>query len=330
MTSLAPLLEAFFVVRLLNQRKASPHTVASYRDTFRLLLAFGKRHLGKDPCDLFLEDLDADLVAAFLDHIQTDRKGSARTRNCRLAAVRSFFKYASFQQPACSALIQRVLAIPQKRCDRKIVPFLSEPEAEALVKAPDRTTWIGRRDHTLLLLGLHTGLRVSEIVGLRWQQLSLDGTGAHVRCQGKGRKERITPLRPPVVLALRDWFREQAAKASDPVFPGRRRSPLSRDAVERLVTKYAAIARQTCPTLDGKRVSPHVLRHTTAVRLVASGSDLAVVALILGHESPETTRIYLDADLSLKERAIARTAPPGVGMRRYRPGDRLMAFLSSL
>lgn len=329
MSPLAPLLETFFTERLLKQRQVSPHTVASYRDTFRLLLAFAKRRLGKDPSDLLLSDLDAELVTAFLEHLETERKSSARTRNLRLTAIRSFFRYTAFQEPSHSALIQRVLAIPQKRCDRKLVTFLTEAEVAALLKAPDQTTWIGRRDYTLLFVAVQTGLRVSELVGLRREQIVL-GTGAHIRCQGKGRKERITPLGRKVVPAIRAWLKERNAKPSDPVFPSRRGGQLSRDAVERLVAKYAAMAERTCPSLKSKRVTPHVLRHTTAVRLMAAGNDLAVVALILGHESTETTRIYVDADLSIKEKAIARTAPPHVGMRRYQPDDPLLAFLSSL
>jgi len=329
MTPLAPLLEAYFHERLLKQRRASPHTIASYRDTFRLLLVFAKQRLGKEPSDLLLSDLDAELVAAFLHHLETDRHNSVRTRNCRLAAIHSFFKYAAFQEPAHSALIQRVLAIPQKRCDHKVVTFLTESEADALLEAPDRSTWIGRRDHTLMLVAIHTGLRVSELTSLRWEQVEMEAT-PHIRCLGKGRKERVTPLRPPLVLALRAWFKELGAEPQDPVFPSRRGGPLSRDAVERRVTKHAARAEQTSPSLKGKRVTPHVLRHTTAVRLMAAGSGLAVIALILGHESPETTRIYLHADLSIKERAIALTAPPGVGMQRYRPSDPLLAFLVSL
>ena len=329
MTPLPPLLEAFFTERLLKQRQASPHTVASYRDTFRLLLVFAKRRLGKAPSDLLLNELDAELIGAFLHHLETERHNTARTRNQRLAAIHSFFTYVAFQEPAHSALIQRVLAMPPKRCDRTLVAFLTDPELEALLKAPDRTTWIGRRDHTLLLLAIQTGLRVSEIASLRTEQIVL-GTGAHIRCRGKGRKERITPLGSTVVPVLRAWLKERDGDPSAPVFPTRRGGQLSRDAIERRVDKYAAVAERTCSSLGDKRLTPHVLRHTTAVRLLAAGNDLSIVALVLGHESIETTRIYVDADLSIKERAIARTAPPQVGMRRYRPQEPLLAFLTSL
>lgn len=329
MTPLPPLVEAFFHDRLLRQRQASPHTVASYRDTFRLLLLFAKRHIGKMPSDLELEDLDASLIGAFLDHLETERHNGTRTRNQRLAAIRSFFKYVAFQEPAHSALIQRVLAIPPKRCDHKLVTFLDEPEVEALLEAPDRATWIGRRDHLLMLFAIQTGLRVSELAGLCTNQVVL-GSGAHIRCQGKGRKERITPLGPELASTIRDWLREREANASTHVFPSRRGGRLSRDAIERLVAKHAAVAQRACLSLRGKRVTPHVLRHTTAVRMLRATHDLATVALVLGHESVETTRIYVDADLSIKERAIARTAPPHVGTRRYRPPEPLLAFLAAL
>lgn len=328
-TPLAPLLEGFFHDRLLRQRQASPHTVASYRDTFRLLLTFANSRVGKAPSDLLLEDLDAELIAAFLDHLETDRNNSPRTRNQRLAAIRSLFKYVAFQEPAHSALIQRVLAIPAKRCDHKLVSFLTEPEIKALLKAPDRTSWIGRRDHLLMLLAIQTGLRVAELASLRANQVVL-GPGAHIRCQGKGRKERITPLGTKVASLLRGWLREQRASSSAPVFPSCRGDQLSRDAIERLVAKHATCAQGTCPSLKEKRVTPHVLRHTTAVRILRATHDLAAVALVLGHQSIDTTRIYIDADLSIKESAIARTAPPHVGSRRYRPPEPLLAFLASL
>ncbi len=329
MTPLPPLVETFFHDRLLRQRRASPHTVASYRDTFRLLLVFANRRLGKAPSDLELEDLDAEAIGAFLDHLETERHNSPRTRNQRLAAIRSFFKYVAFQEPAHSALIQRVLAIPPKRCDHKLVTFLTEPEIEALLQAPDRTTWIGRRDHLLMLLAIQTGLRVSEIAGLCTDQVVL-GSGAHTRCQGKGRRERITPLGPKLASMIRAWFRERDVDASAHIFPSCRGGQISRDAIERLVTKHAATAESTCPSLRDKRVTPHVLRHTTAVRMLRATHDLATVALVLGHQCIDTTLIYVDADLSIKERAIARTAPPHVGRRRYQPPEPLLTFLANL
>ncbi len=329
MTSLAPELQTFFSDRMQTQRRASPNTIAAYRDTFRLLLSFAQQRLGKRPCDLLVADLDASLIGAFLDHLETERKNSVRTRNTRLAAIRSFFRFAATRLPDQLALIQRVLAIAQKRADRRLVSFLTPSEMKALLVAPDRTSWIGVRDYTLLLVAMQTGLRVSELIGLRVADLVLD-TGPHVRCYGKGRKERCTPLTRQTVAALRDWLRHGDAHPSDPLFPSRRGGALSRDAVERLVTKYADRARTTCPSLQGKRVTPHVLRHTTAVQLLQAGVDRSVIALWLGHESVQTTQIYLDADLAIKERALARTAPMKTGRRRFRPGDALLTYLSSL
>ncbi|HZU96210.1 MAG TPA: site-specific integrase [Planctomycetota bacterium] len=329
MTSLAPLLEAFFTERLCKQRRASPNTISAYRDTFRLLLGFAERRLTRQPSVLALDDLDATVIGAFLDELETERDNSVRTRNARLAAIRSFFRFAAVREPGQSAVIQRVLAIPQKRFDRNIVQFLTRPEIEALLAAPDQAEWIGRRDHALLLLAIQTGLRVSELIGVQVSDLVLE-TGAHVRCRGKGRKERCTPLTRQAVQPLRAWLRERGGGESDPVFPSRRGGRLSRDAVEHLVTKYAAIGARTCPSLSKKQVSPHVLRHTTAVLLLRAGVDQATIALWLGHESIETTQIYLDADLSTKEAAIARTAPPSIGAARYKPGDQLLLFLNSL
>lgn len=329
MTFLAPLLEAFFIERLQRQRQASAHTLASYRDTFRLLLGFADERLGKRPSDLLLADIDVSLVGAFLDHLEEKRGNGARTRNSRLAAIRSFFRLAALREPAHAAQIQRVLAIPQKRFDRDLVTFLSRSEVDALLAAPDRTTWIGQRDHALLLVALRTGLRVSELTGLRIQDCLLV-TSAHIRCHGKGRKERSTPLDRETTRLLRVWLKAIGAASSDVVFPSCRGGRLSSDAVQRLVAKHAATATRTCSTLARKTVTPHVLRHTTAVHLLEAGVDRAVIALWLGHEGVETTQIYLDADLAMKERALARTAPPHVGRARFRPKDSLLAFLESL
>ncbi|HYS82767.1 MAG TPA: site-specific integrase [Anaeromyxobacteraceae bacterium] len=329
MTSLAPILEAFFTERLQRQRQASAHTIAAYRDTFRLLLGFAEKQLRKPPSGLLLAEIDASLVGSFLDHLEKERGNGARTRNARLAAVRSFFRFAASREPAHAELIQRVLAIPQKRFDRDLVSFLKAPEVDALLAAPDRSTWLGRRDHALLLVAVRTGLRVSELTGLRVEDCVL-GTAAHVRCHGKGRKERCTPLGRDTVGALRDWIKASGATPSDFVFPSRRGGRLSTDAVQRLLAKHLAIAARSCATLERKHVTPHVLRHTTAVHLLESGVDRAVIALWLGHEGVETTQIYLDADLAMKERALARTAPPHVGRQRFRPKDSLLAFLESL
>lgn len=329
MTSLAPLLEMFFTERLQRQRQASPHTIAAYRDAFRLLLRFAEKRLGKAPSDLLLADVDASFVSAFLDHLEKDRGNSARSRNARLAAIHSFFRFAAMREPAHAALIQRVLAIPQKRFDRDLVTFLDHAEIDALLAAPDQTTRLGRRDHALLVLAVQTGLRVSELTNLHLQDLVF-GVGAHVRCQGKGRKERCTPLTRQTAAVMRAWLAETRATATDPVFATQSGTPLSRDAVERLVSKYAEAAARRCPTLARKHVTPHVLRHSTAVGLLEAGVDRAVIALWLGHESVETTQMYLDADLAMKERALARTAPVGVGAKRYRPPDSLLAFLQAL
>jgi site-specific recombinase XerD len=332
MTTLANfpgLLEAFFTDRLMHQRQASPHTIASYRDTFRLLLEFVSLRLKKAPSAFLLDDLDAPLIGAFLDHLERERGISARSRNVRLAAIHSFFKYAAFHQPAHSALIQRVLAMPSKRYDKSAIEFLSRSEIDALVAAADQQTWIGRRDRALLLLAVQSGLRVSELVGLRCQDVVL-GSGAHVRCQGKGRKERCTPLRKETVTLLRAWLREQNGPPANPLFPNVRGGQLSRDAVENLLAKHVRTASLHCPSLKQKRVSPHVLRHTAAMDLLQHGVDRSVIALWLGHESVETTQMYLHANLQLKEAALARTAPLNVRAGRYRPGDRLLAFLKSL
>ena len=276
-----------------------------------------------------MTDLDAGLIGAFLNHLESDRQNCARTRNARLTAIRSFFHYIAVKEPGHIALIQRVLAIPQKRFDRNLVNFLTRAEIDALLAAPDRDTWIGRRDHALLLVAIQTGLRVSELIRLSVDQLILQ-TGPHIRCRGKGRKERCTPLTAQTVETLRTWLREQQGNPTDSVFPSRRGGALSRDAVERLVTKYAKKAEQSCPSLKSKQVSPHVLRHTTAVQLLQAGVDCSVIALWLGHESVETTQMYLHADLSIKEKAIARTDPLPDRPRRYQPGDRLLAFLRGL
>lgn len=329
MTSLAPVLEAFFTERLRRQREASPDTIAAYRDAFRLLLGFAEKRLGKAPSDLLLADLDATLISAFLDHLEKDRGNSARTRNARLAAVRSFFRFAASREPAYAELIQRVLAMPQKRFNRNLVTFLSLPEVEAVLAASDRRTWLGRRDHALLLVAVRTGLRVSELTGLRVQDFVF-GVGAHIRCVGKGRKERCTPIDRSTVGVLRSWIKDTGIADADFVFPSRRGGRLSTDAVERLVTKYVESAALRCETLARKHVTPHVLRHTTAVHLLEAGVDRAVIALWLGHEGVETTQIYLDADMAMKERALARTAPPHVGRQRFKPRDSLLTFLEAL
>ncbi len=329
MTCLAPLLESFFTERLYAQRRASPHTISAYRDTFRLLLGFAKDKLGKNPSALDLEDLDASFIGSFLDHLESRRGNSVRTRNLRLAAIHSLFHYAALREPAHSAQIQRVLAIPQKRFERNIVNFLTQTETDALLAAVDQSTWLGRRDYTLLLLALQTGLRVSELTSLRVEDVEL-GRGPHVRCRGKGRKERATPLSKACVTALKNWLRENNPSMSSPLFPSIRGDALSRDSVDYLLKKYAKVAAKSCASMAKKTISPHVLRHTNAVQLLNAGVDRSVIALWLGHEQVETTQIYLDADLATKERALARTSPRSIKRQRYRPPDKLLAFLEGL
>ncbi|MEI8334892.1 MAG: tyrosine-type recombinase/integrase [Chloroflexota bacterium] len=329
MSALAPTLQAFFTDRLIRQRQASPQTIAAYRDTLRLLLTFAARSTGREPSKLDIADLDAPLIGAFLDHLEAERGNSVRTRNARLAAIRSLFRYAALRHPEHAESIGRVLAIPPKRFARSLVTFLTEQEVDALLAVADRTTWTGRRDHALLLLAVQTGLRVSELIGLRCADVHL-GTGAHVSCRGKGRKDRITPLTRVTVAVLRVWLAEREGGPADSLFPTGTGTPLSRDAVERRLAKHAAAAGSACPSLRTKRISPHVLRHTAAMRLLQAGVDTSVIALWLGHEHVDTTQIYLHADLALKERAIARTTPPDARPGRYRPSDALLAFLDGL
>ena len=323
------LLQSFFTDRLLRQRQASAHTIASYRDSFRLLLHFAKEQLGKSPSTLMIEDLDAPFVGDFLQHLERVRKNSARTRNVRLAAIHSFFRYVALEEPAHVLHCQRILALPNKRHERRPIEFLNREEINALLTTVNRFTWIGHRDRVLVLVAVQTGLRVSELIGLKCKDVVL-GTGAHVRCLGKGRKQRCTPLRPETVTMLEAWLRERHGLPEDPVFPSIRGGKLSRDAVERLITKYTTIAKRTCPSLERKKVSPHVLRHAAAMDLLHHGVDRSVIALWLGHESVETTQMYLHADMRLKEKALSRTTPLGVKPGRYKPSDKLLVFLESL
>jgi len=326
---IAPVLEAFFTERLMTQRRASPDTIASYRDTWRLLLGYACQRAGKPPSRLDFTDLDAPLISGFLTHLETGRGNTITTRNNRLAAIRSLFGYAALRVPEHAALIARVLAIPAKRHDHATVSFLTRPEIEALLAAPDTTTWHGRRDHTLLLVATQTGLRVSELTGITIADTHL-GTGPHVYCRGKGRKERCTPLTGPTVAALTAWLAERGGHGPDPLFCTRRGGRLSRDAVEHLLAKYVTTAASTCPSLQAKAVSPHTLRHSAAMSLLHAGVDVTVIALWLGHSSPASTRVYLHADMAIKERALARTTPPGTQPGRYTAPDSLLAFLDGL
>jgi site-specific recombinase XerD len=327
--SFPALLQRFFTERLITHQDASAHTVAACRDTFRLLLHFVHTRLGRTPSALRIEDLDAPCLEAFLVHLERDRHNHPRTRNQRLAALHGFFRYVALQEPACSLHCQRVLAIPPKRCERGPVAFLTDDEVAALIAAPDTTTWIGRRDRALLLVATQTGLRNSELTGLRRQDVTLE-TGPHIRCIGKGRKTRATPLRPDVAAALADWLAHPPGAPADPVFPSARGVRLSADAFQRLVIRHTVTARRTCPTLREKVVTPHTLRQAAAMALLHRGVDLSVIALWLGHESTETTEMYLHADMRLKERALAHATASGVTPKRYRAPDPVLAFLEGL
>jgi integrase/recombinase XerD len=328
-TALATTLQAFFTDRLIRQRQASPHTLAAYRDTLRLLLVFASARHGIEPSKLDVDNLDAPLIGAFLDHLEHQRENGVRTRNARLAAIRSLFRYAALRHPEHAAVIERVLAIPPKRFDRRLVTFLTEPELDALLAAPAPSTSTGRRDRALLALAAQTGLRASELIGLQCADVHL-GAGAHVSCLGKGRKLRITPLTSSMVGVLRVWLAERAGQSAEPLFTTQIGKALSRDALEHRLAKYVEIAARTCPSVRQKTVTMHVLRHTAAMRLLHAGIDTSVIALWLGHEQIETTQVYLHADLELKERALAKTAPANITPGRYRPPDKLLAFLEAL
>jgi len=328
-SALAPVLQAFFTDRLITQRDSSPRTIAAYRDTFRLLLGFAHEQTGKQPFELDIDDLDAPLIGAFLTHLERGRGNSARTRNARLGAIHSFYRFAALEHPDHAHTIARIMAIPTKRYERSTICYLDHTEITALLAAPDHGTWLGRRDRALLALMIQTGVRVSELVGLRLRDVHL-GTGRHIRVLGKGRKKRVTPLTGEVAALLRQWITERGGGPDDPLFPTRQGSPMSRYTVGLLVGKHADAAAFDCPSLKGKRVTPHVLRHTAAMAWRAKGVDLATIALLLGHESVQTTQIYEHADPALKEEAIARTAPLGVKPGRYRPPDALLAFLEGL
>jgi integrase/recombinase XerD len=328
-TLIAETLEAFFCERLIAQRSSSPQTIAAYRDTLRLLLRFAQDQTGKQPYRLDLDDLDAQLIGAFLTHLEQERGNSPRTRNARLGAIHSLYRFAALRHPEHAATIARVMAIPTKRYQRNVVSYLDLDEIKALLAATDRTTWLGRRDHALLLTLIKTGLRVSELTALRVSDVSL-GRGACVRVIGKGRKERIATLTSETVAILRAWLKERQGQPEEPLFPTRQGRPLTRHTVGKLVAKHATAAATVCKSLKRKRVTPHTLRHTNAMLLRAKDVDIATIALWLGHESAQTTRIYEHADPKLKEQAIARTAPLGTKPGRYRPPDPTLAFLDGL
>lgn len=327
--TLSALIQSFFTDRLCTQMDASSHTIASYRDTFRLLLKFAGEKAGKSPMALTIEELDVEMIGFFLDDIENVRKNSARSRNTRLAAIRSFFRYVALQEPASMFHCQKILSMPSKRYIRRNVEFLDPQEMQGLINAPDCSTWIGRRDHAILTIALQTGLRASELVKLRCCDIVLE-TGAHVRCEGKGRKLRATPLRRETVTVMKNWLKERRGYEHDPLFPTMRGDQMSRDALEHLVKRHIKTAAKSCPSLVGKRVSPHVLRHSTAMELLHHGVDQAVIALWLGHESVETTQAYIHADMKLKEIALAKMSLPAQQTGRYKPDDKLLSFLENL
>jgi integrase/recombinase XerD len=323
-------LQQFFTHWLVNQKQVSSHTIASYRDTFRLLLKFAQQQRGRPPSQLTWDDFNAALICAFLEHCEKSRHNGPRTRNLRLTAIRSFFRFASYQEPAQAASMQQILAIPNKRQPRRLIGFLTRPEVEALLRAPDQRTWGGRRDHAFLLLSVQTGLRVSEVTGLHRRDVVL-GPGAHVHCVGKGRKERCTPLAKRTVEVLRAWLREPPRGTEDSLFPNARGGRLSSDGAQYLLAKHMAVASRHCPSLREKRVTLHTARHTSAMALLEAGVDTSFIALWLGHESPATTQVYLDANLALKEQILGKMETwNGTKAGRYRPEDPVLKFLKDL
>ena len=325
----SPLCQSFFSKRLMAQRKASPHTISAYAQTFRLLMTYAQKRLGTPPSKLSLAQLDAPFIAKFLDDLESSRANGARSRNARLASLRSFYHYAALEAPQYAGLIQRVLGIPYKRLARRLVTYLTRPEMAALLASVDKSTWVGRRNHALLLVAAQTGLRLSELTGLRQKDVVL-GAGAHVRCDGKGRRERCTPLTKPAVAVLKAWLKEQGGDESHFLFPNPKGGRLSADAVQHAVAKHVVAGQRACPSLAKKRVSPHVLRHAAAMELLQAGVDRAMIAIWLGHESLDSTQIYLDADLQLKEAILAKMNPLQSKPGRYRPDDQLLSYLKGL
>lgn len=330
MTALAPTLQSWFTDYLIGQRGASPNTIAAYRDCMRLLLCYAHEHHGVRPAQLDLANLDDQTIAGFLDMLEHQRHASVATRNARLAAIHSLFVYASLRHPEHAELIARVLAIPTKAATRTDVVYLDDAEVDAVLAAPDRRTWTGQRDHTWLLLMITTGIRVGELVNIRRLDVST-GRPAHIVVIGKGRKQRVIPLDKTTTATLAAWTRANPALPEAPLFSARGRSgPMSSDAVAQRVALHASSGAIHAPTLKAKTVTPHSLRHTCAMRMLASGLDITTIALWLGHASPAATRHYLHADLALKQRALERTAPPRTKTGRYTPTDKVLTFLEGL
>lgn len=323
------LLQDFFQRRLVAERGVSAHTIASYRDTFELLLRYAEQRTGRTPSALTLQDLDAPVILSFLDHLETERSCCPRTRNLRLTAVRSFMRYVSVRDPASLAVAQRVLAIAGKRFDRPILGFLSRDEVQALLDAPDRTTWSGQRDAALFAVLYNTGARVSEIIRLHVADVLIDRAHA-VHLHGKGRKERVIPLWKSTVAQLRTWFERIDRRPEAPVFPNRAGKPMSRSGVEHRLRVAITKASFRCPSLRGRAISPHTVRHATAMHLLQSGVDITVIAMWLGHEDTATTHQYIEADLAMKEAALRRMDAPSSKPVRFKAHDRVLAFLEAL
>ena len=328
-TLVGPLLQFFFTDYLVKQRRVSLQTVASYRDTFRLLLKFIQHETGIEPASLRIAQLDARAILRFLDGLENDRGNSVVSRNLRLTAIRSFYRMVALHDPTSTGLATQIQAIPLKRADTRLREYLTREEMDAILDSIDRTQWRGRRDYALLLTLYNSGARVSEISALRQGQITLSGK-SYVHLHGKGRKERVVPLWPRTARILKEWFRELGFREQAVAFPGIRGEALSRFAIYLLLRKTVERAHSRCPSLRKKRVSPHVLRHGTAMALLQSGVDIAVIALWLGHESIETTNKYLHADLSIKEKALAKVQPLGGKFRRFHADDVLLAFLATL
>lgn len=328
-TPLAPLLETYFTTHLVSVAGTSPNTVWAYRDTWRLILAYLDRTRHIRPNTATLADLDVATILGFLTHLETDRVNSIRTRNARLAAIHSFFHTIAMSQPDHAGQISEILAIRLKRDTRTDIDWLTDTEVTAILTTIDQTTRTGRRDYVLILTAISTGLRVSELTGLTWNDVSLD-RDAHLVCLGKGRKTRATPLAKDCVRVLKAWKTELDPKPADVVFPTRTGTRMSTDAVAQRLRIHTAKATANEPSLTRKNVTPHVLRHTTAMRMIHAGIDTSVIALWLGHESPETTQVYVHADLTIKEKALARTPGTDTKMTRYKPDDELTKFLESL
>ena len=329
MKTFALLLTQFFTERLIQQKQVSPNTICSYRDTFKLLLQFTKQRLGKEPSSLIVEDIDAPLISDFLKDLEEKRGITARTRNLRLTAIRSFFRYIAYELPDCSDLIQRILAIPSKSYTRIQICYLNREEVDALLDAPDQQTWSGRRDHAWIFLAVQAGLRISELTNLSHLDVNLN-TGSYVHVLGKGRKERCTPITKEVKKVLKNWIRETASDGEKILFPSCRGKRLSNDGIQYLLKKHVATASKKCPSLCSKRISPHVLRHTSAMELLHAGVDTSVIALWLGHESVETTQIYLEVDLAMKKKILEKTLPHSGKSNHYKPNDALLEFLKAL